>query len=160
MLDLQSGYQPKINRYEIKIVELEEKIKEMENKEIKEKDNNENEENEENEMLNQQIEELNKSLEGWKNKKEKLEIKCSNLTQEVSKLNELIALNQEDTFSKYLAFGLIFQLIVQVIMNLSVVIGLIPVTGVTLPFISYGGSSLLTSLVGIGILLNISKSSN
>ena len=71
-----------------------------------------------------------------------------------------IALKQENLFSKYLAFGLIFQLIVQVIMNLSVVIGLIPVTGVTLPFMSYGGSSLLTSLVGIGILLNISKSSN
>ena len=42
-------------------------------------------------------------------------------------------------------------------MNLSVVIGLIPVTGVTLPFLSYGGSSLLTSLVGIGIILNISR---
>ena len=42
-------------------------------------------------------------------------------------------------------------------MNLSVVIGLIPVTGVTLPFLSYGGSSLLTSLIGIGIILNISK---
>lgn len=68
-----------------------------------------------------------------------------------------ISLNQEDLFSKYLSFGLIFQLIVQVIMNLSVVIGLIPVTGVTLPFMSYGGSSLLTSLIGIGILLNISK---
>ena len=70
-----------------------------------------------------------------------------------------IALKQEDLFSKYLAFGLSFQLIVQVIMNLSVVIGLIPVTGVTLPFLSYGGSSLLTSLIGIGILLNIGKNS-
>ena len=68
-----------------------------------------------------------------------------------------IALKQENLFSKYLAFGLTFQLIVQVIMNLSVVIGLIPVTGVTLPFLSYGGSSLLTSLVGVGIILNISK---
>ena len=69
-----------------------------------------------------------------------------------------IALTREDLFSKYLVFGLIFQLLVQVIINLSVVIGLIPVTGVTLPFLSYGGSSLLTSLVGIGIILNISKS--
>jgi len=68
-----------------------------------------------------------------------------------------VSLKQEDLFSKYLSFGLTFQLIVQVIMNLSVVIGLIPVTGVTLPFLSYGGSSLLTSLVGIGIILNISK---
>ena len=68
-----------------------------------------------------------------------------------------ISLRQEDLFSKYLSFGLTFQLIVQVIMNLSVVIGLIPVTGVTLPFLSYGGSSLLTSLIAIGILLNISK---
>ena len=68
-----------------------------------------------------------------------------------------IALKQENLFSKYLTFGLGFQLIVQVIMNLSVVIGLIPVTGVTLPFMSYGGSSLITSLIGIGIILNISK---
>lgn len=68
-----------------------------------------------------------------------------------------ISLRQNDLFSKYLAFGLTFQLIIQVIMNLSVVIGLIPVTGVTLPFLSYGGSSLLTSLVGIGIILNISR---
>ena len=71
-----------------------------------------------------------------------------------------ISLKQENLFSKYLSFGLTFQLIVQVIMNLSVVIGLIPVTGVTLPFLSYGGSSLLTSLIGIGIILNISKFKN
>ena len=68
-----------------------------------------------------------------------------------------ISLKQENLFAKYLSFGLIFQLIVQVIMNLSVVIGLIPVTGVTLPFMSYGGSSLFTSLIGMGIILNISK---
>ena len=42
-------------------------------------------------------------------------------------------------------------------MNLSVVVGLIPVTGVTLPFLSYGGSSLLVSMTSIGIILNISK---
>ncbi|MBE6157287.1 MAG: stage V sporulation protein E [Firmicutes bacterium] len=69
-----------------------------------------------------------------------------------------IALNTKDLFSKYLAFGMTFQIIFQAIMNLMVVIGLIPVTGVTLPFISYGGSSLLISMVSIGILLNISKS--
>lgn len=68
-----------------------------------------------------------------------------------------IALNTEDTFSKYLAFGMIFQIIIQTIMNLMVVIGLIPVTGVTLPFLSYGGSSLLISMISIGIILNISR---
>ena len=68
-----------------------------------------------------------------------------------------IAINSKDEFAKYLAFGLTFQIIIQAILNLSVVIGLIPVTGVTLPFLSYGGSSLLISMISIGILLNISK---
>ena len=68
-----------------------------------------------------------------------------------------IATKTDDLFSKYLAFGIIFQLLFQTIMNLSVVVGLIPVTGVTLPFISYGGSSLLISMASMGILLNISK---
>lgn len=62
-----------------------------------------------------------------------------------------------DLFGKYLSFGILFQLIFQAIMNLCVVVGLIPVTGVTLPFLSYGGSSLLVSMSSIGILLNISK---
>ena len=68
-----------------------------------------------------------------------------------------IAINSKDEFAKYLAFGLTFQIIIQAVLNLSVVIGLIPVTGVTLPFLSYGGSSLLISMISIGILLNISK---
>ena len=68
-----------------------------------------------------------------------------------------ISLRQEDKFAKYLSFGLIFQMIIQTIMNLAVVIGLIPVTGVTLPFLSYGGSSLLISSISIGIILSISR---
>ena len=68
-----------------------------------------------------------------------------------------IAINTQDKFSKYLAFGLTFQILIQAILNLLVVIGLIPVTGVTLPFLSYGGSSLLISMISIGILINISK---
>ena len=71
-----------------------------------------------------------------------------------------IALKSNDLFAKYLAFGLIFQMIFQALMNLAVVIGLIPVTGVTLPFLSYGGSSLLISLLSIGILLNIARKNN
>ena len=68
-----------------------------------------------------------------------------------------ISNKSNDLFSKYLSFGIVFQLIFQAIMNLSVVVGLIPVTGVTLPFLSYGGSSLLISMMSIGIVLNISR---
>lgn len=68
-----------------------------------------------------------------------------------------IALRTNNLFGKYLAFGLSFMLIFQTLLNLMVVVGLVPVTGVTLPFISYGGSSLLVSMIIIGIILNISK---
>ena len=69
----------------------------------------------------------------------------------------MISLKSKDLFGKYLAFGMIFQMIFQATMNLMVVVGLIPVTGVTLPFLSYGGSSLLVSMASIGIILNISR---
>ncbi|MBE6155831.1 MAG: putative lipid II flippase FtsW [Firmicutes bacterium] len=68
-----------------------------------------------------------------------------------------ISLKQTDLFAKYLSFGLGTQIILQALLNLCVVVGLIPVTGVTLPFISYGGSSLLVSMASIGIILNISR---
>ena len=71
-----------------------------------------------------------------------------------------ISLNTKDLFGKYLSFGLSFMIIFQTILNLCVVIGLVPVTGVTLPFISYGGSSLLVSMASIGIILNISRNNN
>ena len=45
----------------------------------------------------------------------------------------------------------------QTLLNLAVVVGLVPITGVTLPFLSYGGSSLILSLVSIGIILNVSR---
>lgn len=63
----------------------------------------------------------------------------------------------KDLFGKYLIFGLSFGIILQAILNLSVVVGLVPVTGVTLPFLSYGGSSLLVSMASIGIILSVSK---
>ena len=68
-----------------------------------------------------------------------------------------IACRCNDSFGKYLCFGILFQIIFQAIMNLCVVVGLIPVTGVTLPFISYGGSSLIISMISIGIILNVSR---
>lgn len=68
-----------------------------------------------------------------------------------------IAKNSGDKFAKFLAFGITFGLAFQAILNLMVVVGLIPVTGVTLPFLSYGGSSLLITLISMGVLLNISR---
>ena len=69
-----------------------------------------------------------------------------------------LAINEEDLFKKYVIFGIIFQIIFQALLNLAVVIGLIPVTGVTLPFLSYGGSSLLITMAQIAIILNLTKS--
>ena len=68
-----------------------------------------------------------------------------------------ISINCENKFGKYLSFGITFQLAFQALLNLMVVVGLIPVTGVTLPFLSYGGSSLLITIFSMSILLNISK---
>ena len=63
----------------------------------------------------------------------------------------------EDKFYKFLSLGIGISLFVQVFINIGVVIGLLPVTGITLPFISYGGSSLILTLVMIAVVLNISK---
>lgn len=60
-------------------------------------------------------------------------------------------------FGKYLSFGLIIGIILQACLNISIILGLLPVTGITLPFISYGGSSLLVSMLSVGIILSISK---
>ena len=68
-----------------------------------------------------------------------------------------IALNAKDLYSSYLALGLTFFLGLQVIVNMAVVLGLLPTKGLTLPLISYGGSSLVMTLAGIGVLLNISS---
>ncbi|MCB0308665.1 MAG: rod shape-determining protein RodA [Bdellovibrionales bacterium] len=68
-----------------------------------------------------------------------------------------IALTARDSFGMYLAFGLTAKLISQAVINLGMEIGLLPVVGITLPLFSYGGSSFLTTLMGVGILLNISS---
>src|SRR5699024_6188564 len=67
-----------------------------------------------------------------------------------------VALEAKDLYGRYFAFGIVLLLTIQVLINISVVIGLIPVTGITLPFLSYGGSSLTLTLCSVGILLNIS----
>lgn len=68
-----------------------------------------------------------------------------------------IAQRASDNFGRILALGLTFWLGIQVIINLSSMVSLLPLTGVPLPFISYGGSALVANLTAIGILLNISK---
>ncbi|MDX9871664.1 MAG: putative lipid II flippase FtsW [Clostridia bacterium] len=68
-----------------------------------------------------------------------------------------IALKCPDAFGSFLAVGITTMLVFQAFLNMGVVTGLLPVTGISLPFISYGGSSLLLSMLGTGILLNISK---
>lgn len=71
----------------------------------------------------------------------------------------MIAKNAPDAFGKLLAGGITSFLAIQVTINLAAQVALLPFTGIPLPLISYGGSSLIISLVSIGILLNISKRS-
>jgi cell division protein FtsW len=68
-----------------------------------------------------------------------------------------ISESASDPYGKILAFGLTAWLGIQALINLAAMVSLIPLTGVPLPFISYGGSALLANLVAVGILLNISK---
>jgi cell division protein FtsW len=68
-----------------------------------------------------------------------------------------IALRAPDRYGTYLAFGLTLVIGLQAFINSAVVMGLLPTKGLPLPFISYGGSSLLTNLAAMGILMNISS---
>ena len=68
-----------------------------------------------------------------------------------------VALYAEEPFARYLAFGLTLLLGLEAFVNMSVCLGLLPTKGLALPFISYGGTSLVASLVAVGILLNISS---
>lgn len=68
-----------------------------------------------------------------------------------------IALRAPDLFGAYASMGITFVILSQAAVNLGVVVGLLPTTGVPLPFISFGGSSLVTTLLGIGILLGVSR---
>ena len=68
-----------------------------------------------------------------------------------------IAKEVQDKFSKLACVGITFWITFQAFVNIGSMIGILPLTGIPLPFISYGGSALVAELIGIGILLNISK---
>jgi cell division protein FtsW len=67
--------------------------------------------------------------------------------------------NSKDKFCKLAAWGIGLWLMIQTFVNIGSMVGIMPLTGIPLPFVSYGGSSLITELAAVGILLNISKES-
>jgi len=67
-----------------------------------------------------------------------------------------IALNAPDLFGRYIAVGCTLLIALEAVLNMGVVMGILPTKGLALPFVSYGGSSLVISLIAVGILLNIS----
>lgn len=68
-----------------------------------------------------------------------------------------IAKKSKDRFGRLVAVGITFWIISQAFVNIGAMIGLLPLTGIPLPLVSYGGSSMVVTLAGLGILLNISK---
>ena len=67
------------------------------------------------------------------------------------------AMLSRDPFARFLAFGITTTILIQAFFNISVVLALVPTKGITLPFISYGGTSLFITLLSIGVLLNITR---
>jgi cell division protein FtsW len=63
----------------------------------------------------------------------------------------------KDPFARFLAFGITATILIQAFFNISVVLALVPTKGITLPFISYGGTSLFFTLASVGVLLNLSR---
>ncbi len=68
-----------------------------------------------------------------------------------------IAIHNTDPFGRLLVVGIVAMFVVEVIVNVSMTVGLMPITGLTLPFVSYGGSSLLVSMAAIGLLNNVGR---
>ena len=65
--------------------------------------------------------------------------------------------NNTDPFARLIDVGIITMLMIQVIVNTCMTVGLMPITGITLPLISYGGSSLVVNIMAIGMLNNIGR---
>jgi rod shape determining protein RodA len=67
-----------------------------------------------------------------------------------------IAVQARDRFSAILAFGVVAMLFWHVFINIGMVLGMMPVVGIPLPLLSYGGSFIISTLIGVGLLLNVS----
>ncbi len=67
------------------------------------------------------------------------------------------SIRAEDDFGKYLALGVTTMVVVQAFMNMTVVLAMVPTKGIPLPMISFGGNSLVTTLVLMGMLMNVSE---
>jgi rod shape determining protein RodA len=67
----------------------------------------------------------------------------------------LIARQGRDLFSTLLAGGIVIMIFLQIVVNVGMVTGLMPVVGIPLPLMSYGGTSMFTTMISIGLLLNI-----
>jgi cell division protein FtsW (lipid II flippase) len=68
-----------------------------------------------------------------------------------------VAMGTPDPFGRLLAIGITTILAVQALVNVGMIVGLMPITGITLPFVSYGGTSLLSSYAALGLLVNVSR---
>ena len=68
-----------------------------------------------------------------------------------------IAADNIDPFARLLAIGIVSMIVVEVLVNVGMALGLMPITGLTLPFVSYGGSSLLVNMIAIGLLNNVGR---
>ena len=68
-----------------------------------------------------------------------------------------IAASNTDPFARLLAVGIVAMFVVQVVVNVGMTLGLMPITGLTLPFVSYGGSSLLVNMMAVGLLNNVGR---
>jgi len=66
-----------------------------------------------------------------------------------------IALTSKDPFGTFVAVGVAAMIAIQVFVNVGMTIGIMPITGIPLPFISYGGSALIADLIGVGLLMNV-----
>jgi len=70
-----------------------------------------------------------------------------------------IGINSKDYWGAYIVVGIMAMFIFHILENIGMSIGLMPITGIPLPFLSYGGSFLLTCFIAVGFLLNVGKNS-